>query len=370
MLGRRGGSGMEKLRVGIVYGGRSVEHEVSIASATSILQALDPSRYEVALIAVSTDGRWHLGGRDMLPAAVVRGAEVRLPAVPGQRMLVGAEDGRPAGRLDVVLPIVHGTGGEDGSLQGFLELTGVPYVGAGVLGSALQMDKETAKRLLAGAGLPVVPWVAVPKHELASSTAAICEHAVDTLGLPLFVKPACLGSSVGIVKVQRREELAPALREAARYDTKLLIERAVDAREIEVAVLGNHAPEASVPGEIVPHAEFYDYESKYVDEGTELLVPAPLDEATTARVQELALAAFRLLEGAGLARVDFFLDRENGQLWINEVNSLPGFTEVSMYPRLWQASGLPYPALLDRLIELALERARERDALERSYRRG
>lgn len=361
---------MDRLRVGIVYGGRSVEHEVSIASATSILQALDPARYEAALIAISKDGRWHLGGPGMLPEEVVRADEVRLPAVPGERTLVSARDGRPAARLDVVIPIVHGTGGEDGSLQGFLELAGVPYVGAGVLGSAVQMDKEMTKRLLAAAGLPVVPGVCVRSRELERGAEAAAARAVEALGLPLFVKPACLGSSVGISKVRRREELEPALREAARYDTKILVERAVDAREIEVAVLGNEEPEASVPGEIVPHADFYDYQAKYVEEGTELLVPAPLDEATSARLRELALRAFRVLEGAGIARVDFFLERSTQAIFLNEVNSLPGFTEVSMYPRLWQASGLSYPALLDRLIELALERHRAEQALERSYRVG
>ncbi|MDX1649085.1 MAG: D-alanine--D-alanine ligase family protein [Myxococcota bacterium] len=361
---------MDRLRVGIVYGGRSVEHEVSIASATSILQALDPTRYEVALVAVSKDGRWHLGAPGTLPEEVVRGDEVRLPAVPGERTLVSARDGRAAARLDVVLPIVHGTGGEDGSLQGFLELAGVPYVGAGVLGSAIQMDKEVSKRLLAAAGLPVVPGVCVRRAELERDAAAAADRAREAIGLPAFVKPACLGSSVGISKVRRAEELLPALREAARYDAKILVERAMDAREIEVAVLGNDEPEASLPGEIVPHADFYDYQSKYVDEGTELLVPAPLDETQTARVRELALQAFRTLEGQGLARVDFFLERDGGALFLNEVNSLPGFTEVSMYPRLWQATGLSYSALLDRLIELALERHRADQALERSYRVG
>lgn len=361
---------MSKLRVGLVYGGRSVEHEVSIASATSILQALDPSRYEVSLIAVSKDGRWHLGAPGMLPEAAVGAAEVRLPAVPGARQLVAAEGGAPAAELDVILPIVHGTGGEDGSLQGFLELAGLPYVGAGVLGSALQMDKEVTKRLLAAAGLPVVPGVLVRKEELRAGAAEACERVIDALGLPVFVKPACLGSSVGISKARTRAELEAGLREAARYDVKILVERAVDAREIEVGVLGNERPEASLPGEIVPKADFYDYEAKYVDETTELVIPAPLEEAQTARVQALALEAFRVLEGAGLARVDFFLDRETGEILVNEVNSLPGFTEVSMYPRLWRASGLSYPALLDRLLELALERSSTRRDLERSYRRG
>jgi D-alanine-D-alanine ligase len=361
---------MEKLRVGVVYGGRSVEHEVSIASATSIIQALDPARYQVTLIAIDPGGRWHLGAPNMLPAAVVDAEEVTLPAIPGQHALLAVDGGREAAELDVILPIVHGSGGEDGSLQGFLEMSGLPYVGAAVLGSAIQMDKEVTKRLLAAAGLPVVPGVLVRSHELAGQEASCVERVIEALGLPVFVKPANLGSSVGIARVARREELAPALREAARYDPKILVEQAVDAREIEVAVLGNDAPEASVPGEIVPKADWYDYESKYVDEATELLIPAALDEEQTGLVRQLAVEAFRVLEGAGMARVDFFVDRETGRVLLNEVNSLPGFTEVSMYPKLWQASGVPYPALLDRLIELALERGRSRQALERTYRRG
>lgn len=361
---------MEKLRIGLVFGGRSVEHEVSVTSATSILSALDPARYDVTLVAVSQAGRWHLGAPGMLPEAVVRGDEVTLPAIPGESTLVCVGDGRPAARLDVILPIIHGTGGEDGSLQGFLEMAGVPYVGAGVLGSAIQMDKEVTKRLLAAAGIPVVPGVPIRASDLHRGDTAAIEMVLREIGLPAFVKPACLGSSVGITKVRSREELSRGLAHAARYDTKILVERAVNAREIEVAVLGNEAPEASVPGEIVPKAEFYDYEAKYVDEDTELLVPAPLSEEQTARFQELAVEGFRVLEGSGIARVDFFLDRERGQILLNEVNSLPGFTEVSMYPRLWQASGLSYPALLDRMIELALERHRARSALERTYRTG
>jgi D-alanine-D-alanine ligase len=232
------------------------------------------------------------------------------------------------------------------------------------------MDKEVSKRLLAAAGLPVVPGVPVRAAELRSGDAAVVERVLREIGLPAFVKPACLGSSVGISKVHSREELSRGLSEAAQYDIKILVERAVNAREIEVAVLGNEAPDASVPGEIIPKAEFYDYEAKYVNEDTELVVPAQVSEEQSARFQQLALEAFRVLEGAGIARVDFFLDRESGAILLNEVNSLPGFTEVSMYPRLWQASGLPYPALLDRMIELALERHRTHSTLERIYRTG
>jgi D-alanine-D-alanine ligase len=361
---------MSKLRVGIVFGGRSVEHEVSVASATSILEALDPSRYDVSLLCVDTEGRWRLGGPGAIPSNASRGEEVSLPAVPGDGTLLSAKAGRPVGRLDVVVPIIHGTGGEDGCIQGFLELAGVPYVGSGVLGSAIQMDKDVAKKLLRAEGIPVVPWIAARAAEIAAGAQAVADAAIRELGLPAFVKPASLGSSVGVSKAKTRAQLVEGLRGAARYDDKILVERAVNAREIEVAVLGNDAPEASVLGEIVPKAEFYDYESKYVDDDTELLVPAPVDEEIAERARALALRAFRILEGAGLARVDFFLDRDTSELFLNELNSLPGFTEVSMYPRLWQASGLSYPALLDRLIELALERHRARAALERTYRRG
>jgi D-alanine-D-alanine ligase len=374
MLAIDSGGGMAKLRVGLLFGGRSVEHEVSVTSATCILKALDPTRYDVSLVAIDHAGRWHLGSPTLPPEAASRGEEVMLPAVPGQHSLVSMAQG--SGKLalgerpvDVIFPIVHGQGGEDGTLQGLLELAGVPYVGAGVLGSALQMDKEVSKRLLAAAGLPVVPWVLIRSDELRKHPEAAAQRALASLELPVFVKPANLGSSVGISKVKRRSELVPALEEAARYDRKLLVERGVDAREIEVALLGNDPIEASVVGEIRTQHEWYDYEAKYVDEATELLIPAPIDEATARAAREMAIAAARVLEGAGLARVDFLLDRRSGELFINEVNSLPGFTEGSMYPRLWEASGLPYAALLDRLIELALARHRETLALETLYRR-
>ncbi|MEN8185228.1 MAG: D-alanine--D-alanine ligase family protein [Myxococcota bacterium] len=361
---------MSKLRVGIIFGGRSVEHEVSVASATSVLGALDPARYEVALIGVDPGGRWHLAPPGALPEGAMVGEEVSLPAVPGERQLIRSRGGEATGRLDVVIPLVHGTGGEDGSLQGFLELADVPYVGSGVLSSAMQMDKDVAKRLLAAGGLPVVPWATVRTPELLQDPAGVARRVLAEIGLPLFVKPANLGSSVGISRVDRAGELEAALAEAARYDLKILAEQAVDAREIEVAVIGTHPPEASVPGEIVPKKEFYDYESKYVDEDTELVVPAPLPEAQTTELRRMAVLAFGLLEAEGLARVDFLVDRTSGTPWLSELNSLPGFTEASMFPRLWEATGLPYPALLDRLIELALERHQHKTRLERTYRRG
>lgn len=361
---------MDKLRVGLVFGGRSVEHEVSLSSASSVLGALDPSRYEVALIAIAPDGRWHLGTPALPLAAAVEGTEVSLPAAPSDHTLVSLGGAGEGGSLDldVVFPIVHGRGGEDGSLQGLLELAGVAYVGSGVLGSALQMDKEVAKRLLAAAGLPVVEWACVHSRDLQRDDRDATERVLHEIGLPLFVKPANQGSSVGISRADERAQLLPALRDAARYDTKILVERAVDAREIEVALLGNDPIEASVPGEIRTRRRFYDYEAKYLDEDTELLVPAPLDDAQTRHVQRLAVEAVQALEGAGLARVDFLMDRHSGQFYVNEVNSIPGFTENSMFPRLWEASGVPYPALLDRLIELALERHRASASLVTRYR--
>jgi D-alanine-D-alanine ligase len=296
---------------------------------------------------------------------------VTLPAAPGAATLQSPaqRDLGPAAQLDVVFPIIHGSGGEDGSLQGLLELAGVPYVGSGVLGSALQMDKEVSKRLLAAAALPVVPWVTVHSGSLKRAADQEVERAVAELGLPLFVKPANLGSSVGISRITDSKALAPALHDAARYDTKILVERGLDAREIEVALLGNGTMEASLPGEIRTSHEFYDYEAKYADDGTELIVPAPISEADTQRVRSIAVDAARVLEGAGLARVDFLLERETGSFFVNEVNSLPGFTDASMYPRLWHATGVPYPALLDRLIELALDRHRENASLTSVYRR-
>jgi D-alanine-D-alanine ligase len=362
---------MEKLRVGLIFGGRSVEHEVSIASATSIQRALDPARYEVTLVAIDHDGRWHRGSPALPPEASVRGELVNLPAAPGSHALVPAASGGrgPTSDLDVIFPIVHGRGGEDGALQGLLELAGIPYVGSGVLGSALQMDKEVSKRLLRAGGVPVAPWVLVREVELRRAPRAAAERALREIQAPLFVKPANQGSSVGISRVNDPTLLEAALVEAVRFDTKILVEPAIDAREIEVSLLGNDRLEASLPGEIRTRHEFYDYEAKYVDEDTELVIPADLDEPQIRTAQRLAIRAGEILECEGLGRVDFLMDRATGEFFVNEVNSLPGFTEVSMYPKLWEASGLPYPALLDRLIELALDRHRVRSRLETVYRR-
>jgi len=367
---------MAKLRVGLLFGGRSVEHEVSIASATSILRALDRDRYDVSLIAVDHDGRWHLASGDRLPENVIEAEEVTLPAVPGVGALLpvanpsSTAEQREGRALDVIFPIIHGRGGEDGTVQGLFELAEIAYVGSGVLGSGIQMDKDVAKRLLAAAGLPVLPWIAVQAHFLAGDGVdRMAAAAARELGFPVFVKPANSGSSVGISKARNPTELVTALLDAARYDTKVLVEKGIDARELEVAVLGNENPEASVVGEIRIASEFYDYESKYHDDATELLVPAPLSGELSDRLRALAIQAFQTLEGQGLARVDFLMERTTGELYLNELNSLPGFTKSSMYPRLWEASGLSYGELLDRLIALALERHTQRKRLVTQHER-
>jgi len=358
---------MAKLRVGLLFGGRSVEHEVSIASATSILGALDQSRYEVSLVAIDPEGRWHVGPPELPAETAATGEEATLPAVPGGATLVpvrGSGAGAAVSQLDVILPIVHGRGGEDGSLQGLFELAEVPYVGAGVLGSALQMDKETAKRLLHAASLPVVPWVAGRGLELAPERrGALADRAIEQLGLPLFVKPANSGSSVGIRRADEREAVVDAIGYARRFDTKIVIEQAVMAREIEVAVIGTDEPQASVPGEIRTAHSFYDYEAKYEDDATELVIPAPLAEPESERLRAVAVDAYRALEGRGLARVDFLYVRPD-EFYVSELNSLPGFTRGSMFPLLWEATGLSYPQLLDRLIELAIEDHAVRSQLE------
>ncbi len=350
---------MERLTLALVFGGPSPEHDVSLVSARGILEHLDPDRYEVILVGVDRNGTPRVGGRELLSGGLDRGegTPVRWPASPADRRLREEATGRPASPpLDVAFPIVHGPGGEDGTLQGVFTLAGVPFVGPGVLGSALAMDKDRARRMLAAEGLPVVRDVVLEGPILDDPVA--CRAAVEPLGFPVFVKPARAGSSVGIAKVHGPGELGAALSAARAVDPKVVVEAAVpDAREIEVAVLGNLDPAASVPGEIVPSREFYDYEAKYEDPSSRLLVPAPLDDELAGRVRTLALAAFRALDLRGMARVDFLLSRRDASLVVNEVNTLPGFTPISMYPRLWEATGLPYPRLLDRLVELAREAA-------------
>jgi D-alanine-D-alanine ligase len=354
-------------RVVVLFGGRSAEHEISVISARSVLDALDPDRYEAIPIGVTKLGRWRLmpAGPPALPPAHAAdelpgvepstGEEVSLDQEPGRHALVAPDGSRT--EIDVVFPVMHGPYGEDGSIQGFLEMAGVPYVGAGVLGSAVGMDKAVQKVLFANAGIPVVEQVVLREPEWETDPAGVTARA-GALGYPLFAKPAALGSSVGITKVHGPEALRPALEEAFRYGRKAVLERAVHgAREIECAVLGNDDPIASVAGEIVPRGhEFYDYEAKYLDEhGAELIVPADVPPEVDEEIRRLAVAAFRAIDCAGMARVDFFL-APGDRLFLNEVNTIPGFTSISMYPKLWEASGVAYPELVDRLIELAIER--------------
>ena len=356
-----------KVRVAVLFGGQSDEHDVSLRSAQTVLRALDPAKYEAVEIGITREGRW-LAGNDPMkqlparsplfqlgsgevagapPTAEQPGEEVSLPAALPASLAEG---------VDVVFPVLHGPKGEDGTVQGLLELAGLPYVGAGVLGSAVAMDKAMAKTVLAQAGIPQAPWRLVTRAEWHRDPAGVAAAIADELGYPCFAKPANLGSSVGISKIHGPEELVAAMDLAAHFDRRIVVEAGVDARELEVSVLGNDDPIASVAGEIVPCNEFYDYDAKYVDDRSELIIPADIPSATLSRLQELAVAAFIALDLAGLARVDFFLDRTSGELLLNEVNTIPGFTSISMYPMLWEASGLPLPALVDRLVELALER--------------
>ncbi len=355
---------MTRRRVAVLFGGRSAEHEISCISARSVIDALDPERVDVIAIGITREGRWHrLSGPPALPSESGRmpevtdgsGSAVELAGQAGSNELVSADGSREP--IDVVFPVMHGPYAEDGTVQGLLELAGVPYVGAGVLASAVGMDKDVQKRLLRDAGLPIGPFEPVHETEWAHDPEAV-EAAAEALGYPVFTKPATLGSSVGVTKVHGANELASALEVAFRYARKALIERSAEgAREIECAVLGNDEPVASVAGEIVPEGhEFYDYEAKYLDEhGAQLLIPADLKPDVLAEVQRLAVAAFRTIGCAGMARVDFFL-LDDDVVWINEVNTIPGFTSISMYPKLWEASGLPYGELVERLLDLATER--------------
>ena len=355
-------------RVGVIFGGRSGEHGVSVQSARGIVSALDPERFEAVPIGIDREGRWlRVSPRALLADSNYAG-EVGSGALVSSDGDAGALARSTRGELgdqlgvDVFFPIVHGPLGEDGSLQGLLEMAGVPYVGCGVLGSAVGMDKDVAKRLLRDAGLPVVPaLVARSSHGVSDE---LCARVATEIGFPCFVKPANLGSSVGISKVKRAEDLPDALRLAFGLDRKLLVERGIDAREIETAVLGTDRPEVSVPGEIVPRHEFYSYEAKYLDaDGAELRVPALLDAEQTRVVQAMSLRAFEALELEGLARVDFFLERGTGAWFVNEVNTLPGFTAISMYARMWEHAGLSFRELVSRLVDLAVERHAQRRAL-------
>jgi D-alanine-D-alanine ligase len=387
---------MKKLRVGILFGGRSGEHEVSLLSAASVLNAIDKEKYEVVPIGITKDGRWltaehaenllagkaagegarstHLraGDPESTPAAAVlsQGEAVVVPPEPAhrERGLVPFQSDASLRRasdrainVDVIFPVLHGTFGEDGTIQGLLELADIAYVGAGVLGSAAGMDKDIMKSLFIAAGLPIVKHVTFLRSAWESEPKKVQKLVESKLKYPVFVKPANLGSSVGISKAHNRKELGPAIEEAAKFDRKIVIEQGVGgkkqkAREVECSVLGNDDPLASIPGEIVPIKEFYDYGAKYLDEGSDLIIPARLTKAETKKVQQLAVEAFRAVDCSGLARVDFLIDPKTRKIYLNEINTMPGFTSISMYPKLWAASGLSYPKLIERLIELGIER--------------
>jgi D-alanine-D-alanine ligase len=353
----------KRLRVGVIFGGRSGEHEVSIASAASVIRALDPEKYEAVPIGIGKDGRWFMGtsAQKMLPDVLRQGQRIVLSADPNVPALMPLEkSGAGSQRVDVVFPVLHGTYGEDGTVQGLLDLAGLPFVGSGVIGSAVGMDKDMQKRLFLQAGLPVGEFLAVLRSEWEGNRGRILKAVAKKFRFPLFVKPATLGSSVGMSKVHKREELSAALDLAAEFAQKIVVERNIRGREIEVSVLGNDDPQASVPGEIIPHREFYDYTAKYLEEGTRLEIPAKLAKTQVRRFQEYAVRGFRCLECRGMARVDFFLEKPSGRIFLNEINTIPGFTSISMYPKLWEASGIPYRELIDRLIQLALAEHREK----------
>ncbi|MBX0327637.1 D-alanine--D-alanine ligase [Oscillochloris sp. ZM17-4] len=367
-----------KKTVAVLFGGQSGEHEVSLASAQAVIAALSPEKYTVLPVGIAKDGRW-LVGPGAMSALLAAADQARLPAGAGagphypEEHLDEAEDevtrlsqhslpGVPSvARLlppgvDVVFPVLHGPMGEDGTVQGLLELAGAPYVGCGVAASAVGMDKALMKAAFAAAGLPLLPWLLLRRADWQRDPQAAYAAVEGALRYPVFVKPANMGSSVGVGKAKDRAGLELAIAEAARYDRRIVVEQGVPAREIEISVLGNETPESSVPGEVVPSGEWYDYNAKYIDGQSAIHIPAPIDADLAGRVGELAARAFQSIDGAGLARVDFLLDKETGELWINEVNTMPGFTPISMYAKMWAASGLAYPDLLDRLIDLALER--------------
>ncbi|MBW2282318.1 MAG: D-alanine--D-alanine ligase [Deltaproteobacteria bacterium] len=361
------------MRVALLFGGTSTEHEVSVSSATTVLQALDPARYTPVLVGLDHDGSWAVLEDPSVPPEGLFDCPDTVRCFPTLRggleflRFDDAGDSALSGPLDVVFPIIHGRGGEDGSLQGAFEVAGVPYVGAGVLATALCMDKTLSKRTLRDAGLPVLPSHEASRHEVLEDATELIARVERDFDYPVFVKPTNTGSSVGVARAADRAELEAAIAQAAQYDRWVLVEPAADAREVECAVLGGHSPEGSVLGEIGHRGEFYDYEAKYVSDSTELVIPAPIPEALAEQVRSLAVDAFVALKCWGFARVDFFVDRRTEQIYLNELNTLPGFTEGSMYPRLWEASGIALPELVDRLIELALERHREQGALVTRY---
>lgn len=365
---------INKLRVGILFGGRSAEHEVSLQSAKSIIDSLDRSKYDVVLIGIDKTGKWYLNDASKFLLNVEDPSLIKLNTasakevalVPGEAVnqLVPMSGSEQLGHLDVVFPVLHGPFGEDGTVQGLLKLANIPFVGVSVLGSAVGMDKDVTKRLLREAGIPTPKFMTFDRMKPADVP---FEHVKKGLGLPVFIKPANLGSSVGIHKAHDAKEFNAGVKDALSFDTKIIIEEAIEGRELECAVLGNENPEASLPGEVKPSHEFYDYEAKYIDEhGAALDIPAKVNEDVVHRVKELAVRTFMTLGCEGMARVDFFLKKDGG-LMVNEINTIPGFTKISMYPKLWQASSVPFDELLDRLIRLAIERFEREKGLRTSY---
>jgi len=364
----------KKIQIGIVFGGRSGEHEVSLMSARSVLDALDPEKYNIIQIGITHEGTW-LAGEKALDAMVASQNDQLTPVTllpdPNRKGLYAIYDTQYQhyADVDVYFPVVHGTFGEDGTLQGLFELSDTAYVGAGVLGAAVGMDKGIFKDVMIANEIPVVDGFVVSRSHLQTQMDTILDDAEKLAPYPLFTKPANMGSSVGVTKCRSRSDLYEGLMEAARFDRRVLIESGINAREIEISVLGNDDVQATIPGEICPEADFYSYDAKYHDDRSELFIPAPIPEATAEQMRSMAIKAFRAIDCAGMARVDFLLDRDSGAFYINEVNTIPGFTQISMYPKLWDASGLPYPRLIDRLIELALDRWRERSQTEWRYQR-
>jgi len=364
-----------KLHVAVIFGGRSGEHDVSLMSARSVLSVLDPTRYEVTQVGITHDGTW-LTGDDVLEKFENNKTDGLLPAIispdPSEKgiyILEGYSGLKKWADIDVFFPVLHGTFGEDGTLQGLFELADVAYVGAGVVGSAVGMDKGIFKDVMVANNIPVVDTLLVQRAEIQKDMSAVIEKAEALSEYPIFTKPANLGSSVGVTKCNNRSDLQEGLLEAASFDRRVLIQKGIkNVREIEVSVLGNEDPIASVPGEVSPSREFYSYESKYIDGTSGLTIPARLSVETSEQIREFAVRAYKAIDCAGMARVDFFVEKDTEKVYLNELNSLPGFTKISMYPKLWEASGLPYNKLVDRLIELAMERKTERDHTSHTFR--
>lgn len=359
---------MKKIRVGLIFGGRSGEHEVSLASAASVMKAIDKEKYEVIPIGITREGKWIVGG-DPLKALKERTCHSdTLPATllvnPETKGLLKLDNSKPdpthLDSLDVIFPLLHGTYGEDGTVQGLLELADIPYVGAGVLASAVGMDKALMKSVFRDHGLPIVNFLVIKRKDLDKDPDTVYKQIEARLGYPCFVKPANLGSSVGVSKARDLADLRKALALAAQYDRKIIAEQAINCREIECSVLGNDDPWVSVPGEVIPRGEFYDYTCKYTEGMMQFIIPAPLSPEVEEEIQDLAIRAFLAIDCAGMARVDFFIDKETGKVYLNEINTIPGFTEMSAYPKLWEASGIGYPELIDRLIQLAIERHKDK----------